>query len=454
MSKFFSSFKKDTTISENEISYEFHEKILSSSILYGLALLCIIWGSVRSLRYIKKCTTKREKIEASISTRKALKFPVIASIVLFSLYVLIKCDSECRDKVYDKGEQYLPEVILDKINEGNKQYQKLIGFFKQSDEINDNNLIEPKTANDKIRYFFNNTLRPMFNRENFFCALLVLLCYEGVFALANIFNPFLSPIYKIITLNFFKKINYRIKFDSGTKAMTDKEAEEAPEENWKKTSEIFYDNHYLLSLLIFTYISLHHVLQRHWITNNLIGVSFSIIGIEVLHLSSYKAGCILLMGLFFYDIFWVFGTDVMTTVAKSIDAPILLQFPQDILRNGWMAKNYSMIGLGDIVIPGIFIALLYRFDNREYLLGNNQPKRYFYFIVTIISYAIGLFMTIGIMHIFKKAQPALLYLVPCCIIIPYTIASIRGEGKELWNYNEERFIDPEKEDTYFEKKKV
>jgi len=39
-------------------------------------------------------------------------------------------------------------------------------------------------------------------------------------------------------------------------------------------------------------------------------------------------------------------------------------FPQDLLENGLAAKNFAMLGLGDIVIPGIFIALLLRFDYR------------------------------------------------------------------------------------------
>jgi minor histocompatibility antigen H13 len=34
------------------------------------------------------------------------------------------------------------------------------------------------------------------------------------------------------------------------------------------------------------------------------------------------AGYILLAGLFFYDIFFVFGTNVMVTVAVSMDVPI------------------------------------------------------------------------------------------------------------------------------------
>ena len=37
---------------------------------------------------------------------------------------------------------------------------------------------------------------------------------------------------------------------------------------------------------------------------------------------------------------------------------------QDLLENGPMgATNFAMLGLGDIVIPGIFIALLLRYDN-------------------------------------------------------------------------------------------
>jgi len=42
----------------------------------------------------------------------------------------------------------------------------------------------------------------------------------------------------------------------------------------------------------------------------------------------------------------------------------LVVFPQDILENGISANNFAMLGLGDIVVPGIFIALLLRFDHR------------------------------------------------------------------------------------------
>ena len=68
---------------------------------------------------------------------------------------------------------------------------------------------------------------------------------------------------------------------------------------------------------------------------------------------SFPIGCILLGGLFVYDIFWVFGTDVMVTVATSFEAPIKLLFPMDFMERGLFGKNFAMLGLGDIVIPGM-----------------------------------------------------------------------------------------------------
>ncbi|KOB65091.1 Presenilin-like signal peptide peptidase, partial [Operophtera brumata] len=81
-------------------------------------------------------------------------------------------------------------------------------------------------------------------------------------------------------------------------------------------------------------LALSHLLSRediinykftsydHWIANNLFGIAFAINGVELLHLNNVVTGCILLCGLFLYDIFWVFGTNVMVTVAKSFEAPI------------------------------------------------------------------------------------------------------------------------------------
>jgi len=163
-----------------------------------------------------------------------------------------------------------------------------------------------------------------------------------------------------------------------------------------------------------------------------------------LSLGSYRVGIILLSGLFFYDIFWVFGTDVMVSVAKQFDAPVKLLFPKDIFAEEY---KFSMLGLGDIVIPGIFIALLLRFDasraNPQQKANNTYSRPYFY--VCFFSYFLGLLSTIGVMHFFQAAQPALLYLVPACLGSSFLLSVIRGEVASLFAYSEEQ-TPPKKED--------
>jgi minor histocompatibility antigen H13 len=51
----------------------------------------------------------------------------------------------------------------------------------------------------------------------------------------------------------------------------------------------------------------------------------------------------------------------------------------------------------------------------------------------------------------QAAQPALLYLVPSCVLIPLLMALLRGELRELWNYSEEHLVD--KDDKKEDKKK-
>lgn len=47
------------------------------------------------------------------------------------------------------------------------------------------------------------------------------------------------------------------------------------------------------------------VTWQHWIANNLFGLAFALNGVELLHLNNVSTGCILLGGLFVYDVFWV-----------------------------------------------------------------------------------------------------------------------------------------------------
>jgi minor histocompatibility antigen H13 len=119
----------------------------------------------------------------------------------------------------------------------------------------------------------------------------------------------------------------------------------------------------ILAFIVSATFIARYFITKHWTYNNILGICFCIQGIERFSLGTYKIGAILLIGLFFYDIFWVFGTDVMVTVAKSLDGPIKLLFPRSIVKDVVSGKiDMSLLGLGDIVLPGFFLSLLLRFD--------------------------------------------------------------------------------------------
>jgi len=176
-------------------------------------------------------------------------------------------------------------------------------------------------------------------------------------------------------------------------------------------------------------VSVTYAVTKAWYLNNALGVAFSVQGIELLSLGSFLIGCVLLCGLFVYDVFWVFGTEVMVAVAKGLNAPVKILFPKAL---GVKPMPFSMLGLGDIVIPGIFVALMLRFDHKQGF--TSLP----YFTTNFIAYVLGLVATVSVMHFFDAAQPALLYLVPACIGAALLTAVARGELKLLLNYSEEK----------------
>jgi len=60
---------------------------------------------------------------------------------------------------------------------------------------------------------------------------------------------------------------------------------------------------------------------------NFLGWSLALLAPRTVPLRSFGVGAALLGGLFLYDIFFVFGSDVMMTVATKIDAPVVLKAP-------------------------------------------------------------------------------------------------------------------------------
>ena len=90
-----------------------------------------------------------------------------------------------------------------------------------------------------------------------------------------------------------------------------------------------------------------------------------------------------------------------------------------------------MLGLGDVVVPGLFLALLLRFDVQQKRRG--KP----FFRSTLLAYSLGLALTLYVMFTFDAAQPALLYLVPACLGMAAFVGLWRGEFSQFASYSEE-----------------
>ena len=235
-------------------------------------------------------------------------------------------------------------------------------------------------------------------------------------------------------------------------------------------------------------ISYNHFIDKPWWLTNLQGFAVSYTALQVMSPTTFATGSLILTGLFFYDIWAVFFTPLMVTVAKNLDQPIKLLFPrpdQPGAEGKPPVKSYSMLGLGDIVLPGLMIGLALRFDLHMYYLKKQKvaarsakgsekgedvikaeyhnvtglwgsrmwtlglgmsslpqqlitaafPKPYF--IASLVGYVIGMIATLLVMSIWQHAQPALLYLVPGVLISIWSTALVRGEVKQMWAYTEE-----------------
>lgn len=176
-----------------------------------------------------------------------------------------------------------------------------------------------------------------------------------------------------------------------------------------------------------------------WVLQDIMGMSFLVNVLRLVHLPNLKVGSMLLMGAMCYDIFWVyvqphlFGNEsVMVKVAKGGEKheslPMLFLFP----RLGGPAGDFSMLGYGDVILPGLLIVHNHVFDNRKVESGRQRVN---YLVPSIAAYITGLLLTFMALYFEvggQGGQPALCYLVPTVLGGTVGYAHCRGELKEMW----------------------
>jgi len=208
----------------------------------------------------------------------------------------------------------------------------------------------------------------------------------------------------------------------------------------------------------------------YWVVQDIMGACVCIAFLSVIRLNSIKVATFLLGAAFVYDIFFVFitphlfGESIMVTVAtgggqeqdphhcekypsegdcNNTPLPMLFAIPR---INDWRG-GLSMLGLGDIVLPGLICCFAARLDAAKDLMNSLHAgessqflptEKYIctlfsgYFPSIIIAYAMGLILANIAVYLMKHAQPALLYLVPLILCTMVLIGSINSEVRDLW----------------------
>ncbi|CAI5645965.1 unnamed protein product [Oreochromis niloticus] len=195
-----------------------------------------------------------------------------------------------------------------------------------------------------------------------------------------------------------------------------------------------------------------------WILQDLLGIAFCLNFMKTISLSNFKICVILLSLLLVYDVFFVFitpfftknGVSIMVQVALGPDAsgektqgnmvaipaepqppseklPVVMRVPRLLAwAQNLCMMQFSILGYGDIIVPGLLVAYCSRFDVWI------KSKRKVYFVSCCIAYFLGMILTFIVMLLSGMGQPALLYLVPFTVITSAVVAGCRGEMKQFW----------------------
>lgn len=222
-----------------------------------------------------------------------------------------------------------------------------------------------------------------------------------------------------------------------------------------------------------------------WILQDAFGVALCCLFLLQLQINKLRDATIVLCAFFAYDIFavliapFVFGSSPMIDVAtagqpslppsgspwdiacycrlnpqdsavcgKGEYMPLLFRLP----RYNDYRGGYSMLGFGDIVIPGLLVSLCLRFDlalkvaelqpGEDAILsrrlsaaaqsGNILVRNISYWAACLVGYTIGLVLAMVAVTVFASGQPALLYLVPCTVGPIVALSYYRGDWRLWW----------------------
>ncbi|XP_038610400.1 signal peptide peptidase-like 2B [Tachyglossus aculeatus] len=176
--------------------------------------------------------------------------------------------------------------------------------------------------------------------------------------------------------------------------------------------------------------------QWAWPLQDVLGTACCLLLLGRLRLPSFRACASLLLALLASGVFLVFGTPLFTRAGRSLVAelastgreklPLVFRVPR--LGHWPLApcrRPFSILGLGDVVVPGLLVAYCGRFDTW-------RRSGRVYFAACTAAYGLGLMLTFGATALMPTGQPALLYLVSSTLAASLAVAAARRELPLFW----------------------
>jgi hypothetical protein len=214
-----------------------------------------------------------------------------------------------------------------------------------------------------------------------------------------------------------------------------------------------------------------------WLGQDVLACSLLVQLLRALRLPNLRAATALLLLALLYDVWWVFleprmfgGESVMVDVATGGGSaarplPLLLRVPSPLFGRARLeaalrallpglpasidplggARGESLLGFGDVALPGLLVALARRVDVEEEegeedgegsagaAAAPPRPPRFF--PACVAGYACGLGLTFAALRLGvggEGGQPALLYLSPSVLVAFALVATVRGELGQRW----------------------
>eukprot|EP01135_Chromosphaera_perkinsii_P008196 Nk52_evm18s1178 gene=Nk52_evmTU18s1178 len=242
----------------------------------------------------------------------------------------------------------------------------------------------------------------------------------------------------------------------------------------------------LCGICVALFVVYRWLFTGHWLWNNLLAVGSCVFLLSNTSIPNVRIAMMVLLGLLVYDVFWVFfskyiftenvmvhvassqGANPAKAIAEKMNIPGAgsvvpkLGYPGTIVyplcNIGYNLQGTNILGLGDILLPGYFLALLYRFCEYSEQTGHQRggvgiggrsvlgrvwslmrQGKYYILTSAVKGYVAGLGLAFLSTSVFLAAQPALLYIVPCMLLSVVYSAKQGGDFARMMAYEDNMF---------------